>query len=82
VPLQALTCINGPKVRTQSYMVEKVPVGSPITSDANSIRIMGPTSYAPYGYHVHYNSLGQAIDPLTGQTLSKAASHLLFGLPK
>ena len=53
------------------------PIGS--ATDANSIRVMGTTSYAPNGYAVFYNSYGQPINPLTGRTLSPLEWHFLFG---
>jgi RHS repeat-associated protein len=52
------------------------PPGS--EGNANLIRIMGPTDYAPNGYAVFYNSAGQPFDPNTGRTLSKAVWHFLF----
>jgi hypothetical protein len=52
------------------------PIGS--TSNANAIRVMGGTPYAPNSYVVFYNSHGQPINPLTGQTLPKSQWHFEF----
>jgi hypothetical protein len=46
--------------------------------DANTIRIMGPKSYAPNGYAVFYNAAGQPYNPNTGRTLSRDLWHFLF----
>ena len=54
------------------------PIGTSPTSNANAIRIMGPTSYAPNGYSVFYNSFGQPINPATGQTLPRSLWHFKF----
>lgn len=51
------------------------------TGNANSIRIMGPTNYAPNGYAVFYNANGQAFNPVTGLVLSKANWHFLAPTP-
>ncbi len=46
--------------------------------DANMIRIMGSTEYAPNGYAVFHNSLGQPYNPNNGMTLSKYNWHFKF----
>ncbi len=48
------------------------------TGNSNTIRIMGPTSYAPKGYTVFYNNANQPFDPNTGKTLGKDFFHFLF----
>ena len=48
------------------------------TGNANTIRMMNPTSHYPKGYAVFYNHMGQAFDPNTGKTLGKAFWHFSF----
>lgn len=52
------------------------PIGS--TSNANAIRVMGGTAYAPNGYVVFYNSNGQPINPQSGVTLPRSQWHFEF----
>jgi len=55
------------------------PQGVSTNNMANAIRVhLNPTSYAPNGYAVFYNSYGQAFNPSTGRTLSKALWHFLI----
>ena len=55
------------------------PQGVSTNNMANAIRVhLNPTSYAPNGYAVFYNSYGQAFNPNTGRTLSKALWHFLI----
>ncbi len=61
--------------RNGNGLVYRVP-GS--RGNANIIKIMGSTSYAPNGYAVFYNSYGQPYNPINGMTLSKANWHFLF----
>jgi len=55
------------------------PQGVSTSNMANAIRVhLKPTSYAPNGYVVFYNSYGQAFDPNTGRTLGQALWHFLI----
>ena len=62
--------------------VKFVPQGTPLTSEANAIRIMEPTTTGtnphPKGYVKFNNSSGQPINPNNGQTLSNANNHFDF----
>ena len=54
-----------------------LPKGQSITNRANIVRYGEATARAPQGYFRYYNSLGQPINPLTGNPGSNALTHIL-----
>lgn len=71
-----------PRIANSGQGIVFVPQGTPLTSEANAIRIMEPITTGTYphpkGYVKFYNSNGQPINPNNGQTLGNANNHFDF----